>query len=214
MSIPTIAPYPMPSAAQLRAGPATWRADAGRAVLLIHDMQRYFLSFFPADRSPTKQLLANIGRLRAAAATLGVPVVFTVQPGRMSRAERGLLYDLWGDGMSDAPEARAVVDELAPAPGDLVVTKSRYSAFHRTQLVADLAAMGRDQLIVCGVFAHIGCLLTVCDAYSHDIQPFLVADATADFTAEDHRMALDYAARRCAVTPTTRDLIAALRLPT
>jgi len=118
---------------------------------------------------------------------------------------------VWGEGMSDAEEARGVVDEIAPGPGDRVVTKSRYSAFHRTGLAADLAAMGRDQLIVCGVFAHIGCLLTACDAYAHDIQPFLVADAMADFTAEDHLMALDYAARRCAVTATTAGLVAALR---
>ncbi|BCB84737.1 isochorismatase family protein [Phytohabitans suffuscus] len=211
MPIPTIAPYPMPTPAQLRPGPAAWRADPRRAVLLIHDMQRYFVSFFPAGSSPTSHLLANIGTLRGVAAALGVPVVFTVQPGRMSRADRGLLHDVWGEGMSDATEARGIVDEIAPAPGDLVVTKYRYSAFHRTGLAADLAAMGRDQLVVCGVFAHIGCLLTACDAYSHDIQPFLVADAVADFTAEDHLMALDYAARRCAVTATTQDVVTALR---
>ncbi|MGN9911764.1 isochorismatase family protein [Phytohabitans sp. LJ34] len=211
MSIPTIAPYPMPTVAQLRPGPAEWRADPRRAVLLIHDMQRYFFSFFPPDRSPAKHLLANIGELRSTAAALGIPVVFTVQPGQVSRADRGLLYDVWGEGMSDAAEARGVVEEISPGPGDLVVTKCRYSAFHRTGLAAHLAAVGRDQLIVCGVFAHIGCLLTACDAYSHDIQPFLVADAVADFTAEDHLMALDYAARRCAVTATTEDLVTALR---
>jgi bifunctional isochorismate lyase/aryl carrier protein len=210
MPIPTIAPYPMPARHHLRPGPAAWRADPRHAVLLIHDMQRYFVSFFPADRSPTRHLLANVRALRGAAAALGIPVVFTVQPGRMSRTDRGLLYDVWGEGMSDAAEARGIVEELAPGPGDLVVTKYRYSAFHRTGLAADLARMGRDQLVVCGVFAHIGCLLTACDAYSHDIQPFLVADAVADFTAEDHLMALDYAARRCAVTVTTEDLIAAL----
>jgi trans-2,3-dihydro-3-hydroxyanthranilic acid synthase len=201
----------MPTVAHLRSGPAAWRADPRRAVLLIHDMQRYFVSFFPPDSSPATDLLANVGRLREAAGRLGIPVVFTVQPGRMSRADRGLLHDVWGEGMSDAVEAKGIVKEIAPGPGDLVVTKYRYSAFHRTDLAAELAAMGRDQLIVCGVFAHIGCLLTACDAYAHDIQPFLVADAVADFTAEDHLMALDYAARRCAVTTTTQDLVTALQ---
>jgi isochorismate hydrolase len=211
MPIPPIAPYPMPTAADLPAGPARWRTESCRAALLVHDMQRYFLSFLPPDRSPTKPLLGNIGALRAVAAALGIPVVYSVQPGRMSRAERGLLYDIWGDGMSDAPEAKAIVEALTPRKGDMVVTKSRYSAFHRTRLATALAAMGRDQLIICGLFAHIGCLLTACDAYSHDIQPFLVADAVADFTVEDHLMALDYAARRCAVTLTTQELVAALR---
>jgi bifunctional isochorismate lyase/aryl carrier protein len=177
-------------------------------------MQRYFVSFFPPDSSPATHLLANIGVLREAAGRLGIPVVFTVQPGRMSRADRGLLHDVWGEGMSDTAEAKGVVEQIAPGPGDLVVTKYRYSAFHRTDLAAQLAAMGRDQLIVCGVFAHIGCLLTACDAYSHDIQPFLAADAMADFTAEDHLMALEYAARRCAVTATTQDLVAELQAVT
>lgn len=198
----------MPTVANLRPGPAEWRVDPGRAALLVHDMQRYFVSFFPRDRSPATELLANIRTLRQTAAVLGMPVLFTVQPGRMSRADRGLLYDVWGAGMPD--EAKGIVEDLAPEPGDRVVTKYRYSAFHRTGLASDLAAMGRDQLVVCGVFAHIGCLLTACDAYAHDIQPFLVADAMADFTAEDHLMALDYAARRCAVTATTQGLVNAL----
>ncbi|UWZ34090.1 isochorismatase family protein [Dactylosporangium roseum] len=202
----TIAPYPMPTARDLTPGPARWRPDPRRAVLLVHDMQYYFLGRFPAGESPTTELLANVATLRAA----GLPAIYSAQPGRMNRADRGLLHDFWGPGMTDDPASRGIVAELAPGPDDLVVTKYRYSAFHRTGLAGHLRAMGRDQLVVCGVFAHLGCLLTACDAYAHDIQPFLVADAVADFSAEDHRLALRYAARACAVTLTTAQLVEAL----
>ena len=112
--------------------------------------------------------------------------------------------------MTDDPDSRDIVAELAPQAGDVVLTKYRYSGFHRTGLAARLAAARRDQLIICGVFAHIGCLFTAGDAFSHDIQPFLVADAVADFSLSDHLMAVDYAARRCAVTTVTDRLARAL----
>ncbi|WP_238015657.1 isochorismatase family protein [Dactylosporangium sp. AC04546] len=202
----TIQPYPMPTAADLAPGPAGWRPDPRRAALLIHDMQGYFVSFLPSGASPTTELLANIAALRAA----GLPVIYSAQPGRMSRADRGLLHDVWGPGMTDDPANRDIVDALAPGPDDLVLTKWRYSAFHRTRLAEHLAETGRDQLVVCGVYAHLGCLLTACDAYAHDIQPFLVADAVAAFSAADHRLALDYAASACAVTLTTAQVLSSL----
>lgn len=212
MSIPTISPYPMPTETQLSTGMVGWRPDRDRAALLIHDMQRYFLSHFPPGRSPREPLVANIVRLRTLARSLGLPVFYTVQPGRMSRAERGLLHDIWGPGMTDDPDSRDLIPELTPAPAETVVTKYRYSGFHRTELATRLAAAGRDQLIICGVFAHIGCLFTAADAFSHDIQPFLVADAMADFSLRDHLMAIDYVARRCAVTTVT-DRLAAMFAP-
>lgn len=213
MTIPAIAPYPMPAEDRLPDGPAPWRADPRRSVLLIHDMQRYFVDRFAPDRSPGRELLANVAALRAACAASGVPVRYTAQPGRMSRAERGLLHDVWGPGMSDDENSRGIVAAVAPGAADAVVTKYRYSAFHRTPLAGMLAALGRDQLIVCGVFAHLGCLLTACDAYSHDLETFLVADAVADFTETDHLLALDFAARSCAVTPPTARVLGWLRTP-
>ena len=213
MAIPRIAPYPMPTRSELTAGPARWRPDPARAALLIHDMQRWFLDFFPPGRSPTADLVANTARLARRARSAGMPVLYSAQPGRLPRARRGLLYDFWGPGMPADPASREIIPELAPAPGDRLVTKHRYSALFGTDLAALLSAGGRDQLIVCGVFAHIGCLATAVDALSHDVQPFLIADATADFTRADHLMALDYAARRCAVTMTTAELLGVLPVP-
>jgi bifunctional isochorismate lyase/aryl carrier protein len=193
----------MPTGGSIGSGPAGWRPDPRRAALLIHDMQGYFVDFFPPGRSPTTELIANIGQARAAARTGGLPVIYSAQPGRMPPADRGLLHDLWGPGMTDDPGDRDIIAELTPGPDDFVVTKRRYSAFFGTPLAALLSSLGRDQLIVCGVFANIGCLLTAADAFSHDLQTFLLADAVADFSLPEHLMALDYAARRCAVTMTT-----------
>jgi isochorismate hydrolase len=208
--IPSIEPYPMPAPSQLPINVASWRPDPARAVLLIHDMQRFFLARFPSSRPPVADLIAKAGRLRERCAALGVPVCYTAQPGSMTERQRGLLRDFWGPGMSVAPEDRAVVAELAPEPEDWVLTKWRYSAFHRTDLLQRLKAAGRDQLIVCGVYAHIGVLATAVDAFSHDIAVFLAADAVADFSAVHHDLALRYAAQRCAVVSTTDALLSHL----
>jgi trans-2,3-dihydro-3-hydroxyanthranilic acid synthase len=53
--------------------------------------------------------------------------------------------------------------------------------------------------VVCGVYAHVGILMTAVEAFTNDIEAFLVGDAVADFSPAHHRMALDYAAERCAV---------------
>ena len=88
-----------------------------------------------------------------------------------------------------------------------MLTKWRYSAFVKTNLLERLHAAGRDQLIICGVYAHVGILTTALEAFSSDVQPFIVSDATADFTLEDHSMALDYAARRCAMVMTSNQVL-------
>ncbi|WP_331769089.1 isochorismatase family protein (plasmid) [Embleya sp. NBC_00888] len=210
MGIPVIEPYAMPQRDDLPEDVVSWTVDPGRAVLLIHDMQKYFLSPFPEKRSPILELVRNVALLRRACVESGVPVAYTAQPGGMTDEERGLLKDFWGPGMTVAPEQRAIADEVAPGSEDRIFTKWRYSAFHRTGLLDYLRKLGRDQLVVCGVYAHVGCLMTACDAFTHDIQPFLVADAIADFSSANHEMALAYAAQRCAATPPTEAVLAAL----
>jgi bifunctional isochorismate lyase/aryl carrier protein len=198
MSIPQLADYPMPTPDSFPVSRAPWRPDPARAVLLIHDMQRYFLGFYGADSVLARRLIDNLVRLRHWADQQRVPVVYTAQPRQQSAADRALLTDIWGPGLTAAePDLQHVVDDLAPAEGDTVLTKWRYSAFRRSDLGDRMKGWGRDQLIVGGVYAHIGCLATALDAFMTDIQPFLVGDAVADFSEADHHMALRYVAARC-----------------
>jgi isochorismate hydrolase len=205
MGIPPIAAYPLPSAGELPENVAGWRVDADRAVLLIHDMQRYFVRPFPEQIAVP--LVSTVAGVLDRCRGNGVPVAYTAQPGGMTAEQRGLLKDFWGAGMTVEPADREVVEPLTPLPGDRVYTKWRYSAFHNSDLLADLRAAGRDQLVICGVYAHVGVLMTAVDAFTHGIQAFVVADGTADFSGEDHRLALDYAARRCAVVCAAKEVL-------
>lgn len=209
--IPTIETYPMPAEIDLPGNVAKWQVDPCRAMLLIHDMQNYFVRRFPDQ--PRELLVDNIGRLRRRCDELNIPVGYTAQPGGMTDEQRGLLRDFWGPGMRVDPADRAIIDPLAPQPGDWHFPKWRYSAFHRSKLRDQMREAGRDQLIICGVYAHVGILATAVDALSHDIQAFLVADAIADFSAGYHRSTLEYAAARCAVVVTTATLIEQLWPP-
>lgn len=204
--IPSISPYPLPAEGDVPPPVVRWTAEPHRSVLLVHDMQRYFLKPFPDTLR--RQLVSNAAVLRDRCAALDVPVAYTAQPGGMTDAQRGLLKDFWGPGMRPEPEDRQVVDALAPAQNDWLLTKWRYSAFFRTDLLQRMRAEGRDQLILCGVYAHVGVLATAVDAFTNDIQPFLVADATADFSQSHHRSALTYAAERCALVTTVKGVFA------
>ena len=211
MSIPKIASYPMPAAAAMPPNRVDWTPDPARAVLLIHDMQDYFLDFYDGAAAPIPELLAHVRRLRDACDAAGVPVVYSAQPAEQSALERGLLNDWWGPGLTAHPERASICASIAPRAHDTVLVKWRYSAFARSDLHERMQAQGRDQLIVCGVYAHIGCLMSAADAFMRDIEPFLAGDALADFSAGQHALALDYVAQRCGVVATTARIIDALR---
>ncbi|WP_349253949.1 isochorismatase family protein [Streptomyces sp. BPTC-684] len=183
-----------------------WSVDPDKAALLVHDMQNYFLRAF-APGGPAGLAVANIQRLAAACRAAGIPVVYTAQPARQTAANRGLLMDFWGPGLGGQPDDDRIVAPLAPAPGEAVVTKHRYSAFHHTGLGEVLAAHGRDQLLITGVYAHLGCMLTAVDAFARGVQAFLVADAVADFDRDRHRQALRYVAESCGMVTVTDEVL-------
>jgi len=207
MAIPKLESYALPTAAELPTNKVNWAFEPARAALLIHDMQEYFLNFWGEDSPLVQQVVTNIAQLRHYCKSQGIPVFYTAQPNQQSDEDRALLNDMWGPGLNRHPDQQRVVAALAPDEHDQVLVKWRYSAFHRSPLESILNETGRDQLIICGVYAHIGCLTTATDAFMRNIKPFMVADALADFSREEHMMSLTYTAGRSGRVVMTETLL-------
>lgn len=202
MSLPRIAPYVLPDPSEFPPSRVDWQLDPARAALLVHDMQDYFL--LPYGGSPAiEEMIDRLAALVHACRRAGIPVVYTAQPGRQSLEERGLLTDMWGAGIGavvdERPDLEDIVDRLAPQDDDIRLVKWRYSAFQRSPLAELLAERDRDQLLITGIYAGIGCLATAVEAFMRDIQPFVAGDAVADFSRVDHDWALTFVARRAGV---------------
>jgi ureidoacrylate peracid hydrolase len=79
-----------------------------------------------------------------------------------------------------------VIEELVPQPGEIVITKTRYSGFAGTTLDSQLRVRGIQYLFFAGIAANVCVESTLRDAYFLDYWPILVADGT--MAAGGHKM--------------------------
>ncbi|MGY5957974.1 isochorismatase [Kosakonia sp. BK9b] len=207
MAIPKLQGYALPTAADIPENKVSWAFEPARAALLIHDMQEYFIQFWGENCPMMQQVVANIAALRQFCKQHHIPVYYTAQPKEQSDEDRALLNDMWGPGLTRSPEQQRIVAALAPDEADTVLVKWRYSAFHRSPLEQMLKETGRNQLLITGVYSHIGCMTTATDAFMRDIKPFMVADALADFSRDEHLMSLKYVAGRAGRVVMTQDVL-------
>jgi maleamate amidohydrolase len=96
----------------------------------------------------------------------------------------------------------AIVAELAPHDGELVVRKTVPSAFFGTSLAAWLAQRGVQTLVVAGAVTS-GCVrASVVDAMQYGFRPFVLSDCVGDRAIGPHDANLfDMAQKYAAVMP-------------
>ncbi len=78
-----------------------------------------------------------------------------------------------------------IVDTLTPEPDDVVLYKTRYSGFYRTDLDDVLRRKGVERLVVVGATTSVCVDSTVRDAMFRDYHCLIVSDATAEPIAVD-----------------------------
>ncbi|AHE55074.1 cysteine hydrolase family protein [Sphingomonas sanxanigenens] len=214
---PTIAPRIVDVAAEPRA----LTIDLARTAILVIDMQNDFchpdgwLASIGVDvapaRAPIAPLLATLPALRAA----DVPVLWLNWGNRpdllnISPALLGV-YDPNGEGVglgaplpsNGAPVlqagswAAAVVDELAPAAGDIRVDKYRMSGFWDTPLDSILRNLGVTTLLFAGVNLDQCVMCTLQDANFLGYDCVLLEDCAATTSPDFCTQATLYNIRQC-----------------
>lgn len=128
-------------------------------------------------------------RLFAAARAAGVPVFYSTRDVRPDSAPRAIVATRRRETPVD-PAVYAIKAELAPRPGDVVVTKMRASAFFGTPLIAHLTQLGVRTVIVCGESTS-GCVrASAVEAYSHGFHVVLVEECCFDRCTISHKINL------------------------
>jgi ureidoacrylate peracid hydrolase len=72
----------------------------------------------------------------------------------------------------------AIVDELTPQPGDMVVPKTRYSGFFNTNIDSLLRARGVRTLVFTGIATNVCVESSLRDAFHLEYFPVVLEDAT------------------------------------
>jgi bifunctional isochorismate lyase/aryl carrier protein len=207
MSLPKLINYTIPNRDEIILNKVTWNLEINRAALLIHDMQEYFINSYSRKSNPIRTVIDNIKQIIMAARAVNIPIFYTAQIGNQDPKERALLTDFWGPGLSADVLDTSIIKELTPQMHDVCMNKWRYSAFKKSNFQDMLAERERNQLIIVGVYGHIGCLATALDAFMLDIKPFVPIDAIGDFSKEDHVMAASYITKRCGYLTDTKQIL-------
>lgn len=143
------------------------------------------------------------GRLKSPDAEKIVPVIKTIiDKARQKRIPIIYVADhhfptdhelhIWGEHALTGSSEAVIVEELKPTSNDYVLYKRSYSGFRDTGLDMLLRDLNIDTVILTGIHTHICVLHTAWDAFYYGYNIYVVKDAVAAFSREDHEYALKY----------------------
>jgi nicotinamidase-related amidase len=168
--------------------------DLKRAALLSMDLQAGVVSMYVKDEGFIPRVAGVIERARVAGLTI-VHVKVGFRPNVPEANPRNRFLSA----VKASPrhqeffqgESGAIHPSLTPAAGDVVVTKSRISAFAGTDLDLLLRAQGIDTLVLCGVATSGVVLSTFLAAFDVDYEVLVIKDCCADLEEELHQILLE-----------------------
>lgn len=134
--------------------------------------------------------------LLKAARAKGLPIIYTTGDKRPDLQKMGATamkktaVVMTQPGRNDLRDGNDIVDEIAPAGNDIVIKKTKPSAFFGTPLISQLVAMRVDSLFITGG-ATSGCVrASAVDAFSNNYPATLIADCCFDRFEASHVMSL------------------------
>jgi ureidoacrylate peracid hydrolase len=148
-----------------------------------------------SDMTAPQAALAKAVSLVDAARAAGVRVAFVrllTHPGGENKIAREAKARHHDDEPDLCVEGSRGADFVGPLPlaGDMIVSKTHFSAFAHTGLADQLHAQGIDTLILAGLTTECCVASSAWDGFEHDFHIFIAEDACAAYVADLHSHAL------------------------
>lgn len=192
----------------IAAEPSPAEIALDETALIIIDMQKDFLyhdgfgEFLGNDVTLLQRAVAPTQAVLHAWRAAGLTVIHTREghlpdlsdcpPTKLDRWPPPRIGDVGPMGriMIRGEAGNAIVDALAPLPGEIEIDKPGKNSFYRTGLDDMLRARGIRNLIVCGVTTDVCVFTTTAGANDHGFNAIVLSDCVASYSVDRHNAAL------------------------
>jgi nicotinamidase-related amidase len=156
----------------------------------------------PRARAIVPALAARLDQARAS----GIPVVYVLDEHEPDDPD----LDDWGTHNVRGSPGAQVWPELAPKPGDRVVTKPSYSGFYRSKLLETLDELKVDSIVLTGCLTEVHLQATAMDAMHHGFVIEVPQDGQAGLSPELEQAALSVMKLLVPYAPARKERLAKL----
>jgi nicotinamidase-related amidase len=176
---------------------ALWSFIGHQPVDVLEAIKEYPTACGKAGWDGMERIAAALAFFRAA----GLPVIYVCADGGLKPLYGATTRTRRGEAAA-GPDAYAVPEPIAPAPGEAVVKKSKASGFFRTSLDVLLWRQRVDTVLIAGS-TTCGCIrATTVDAHSLGFETVVLADAVWDRSPFSHAVSLfELSMKYAAVVP-------------
>jgi biuret amidohydrolase len=165
--------------------------DPKKTAMIVVDMQNDFVASGAAMETPAaRQIVPKIAEALRLCRDAGIKIIYTAHVHRRDGCDMGLFDDLHPpianrDALVDGTPGVEIYADLAPASGEHVIKKHRYSGFFGTDLDIILREWGVDTVIIAGTTTENCCHATARDAMFRNYRVVFLSDATATYDYPD-----------------------------
>jgi nicotinamidase-related amidase len=195
--------------AEIAAQPFAFAFRPETTALIVIDMQRDFAepggfgASLGNDVSRVTAIVPTVKRLIEGFRAAGLPVIHTMEchspdlsdlpPAKRDRGNPSIrIGDVgpMGRVLIAGEPGTAILDDLAPLPGEIVIKKPGKGAFYATGLGEDLKRIGAQQLVFAGVTTEVCVQTTMREANDRGYECLVAEDATESYFPEFKASAL------------------------
>lgn len=161
---------------------------AKEALLIIDMLNDFVLEGAPLEVPETRNIIPNIKREIQRSRSEGNPIIYICDTHAFDDKEFSKFG--WPPHAVKGTKGAEIVEELKPDKSDLIIEKTTYSGFYKTELDETLKKLGIDSLRLTGCVTHICVMFTASDAVLREYNVTVVKDSVAGLSKDDHDAAI------------------------